>query len=94
MDVFILVFKNTVSLFLSALTILMFARAILGWFLREEESKVLVFLISVTEPVIYPVRALCGKFGWFESIPIDIPFMITFVLLSMMELFLSAYSGI
>lgn len=89
-----MVFKSTVELFLSALTLLMLARVILGLFLMEGESRIMLFLISMTEPVILPVRALCSRFGWFESIPIDIPFMITFILLSFLELTLSAFSGI
>ncbi len=42
------------------------------------------FLFGVTEPFIVPVRALCDRFGWFEGLPIDMPFFLTFILLSVL----------
>ena len=36
-----------------------------------------------------PVRALLDYFGWFEGLPIDMAFMITFILLSIVEMLLS-----
>jgi len=31
-----------------------------------------------------PVRTLCERFGWFEGLPIDMPFFLTFILLSVL----------
>lgn len=70
-------------LFLSALEIAFLARAIMSWF-TDESNKILYFLIALTEPVIFPVRALCEKFGWFEGLPLDIPFILTYVIISML----------
>jgi uncharacterized protein YggT (Ycf19 family) len=42
----------------------------------------------VTEPVIMPVRAVINRLGLFEGLPIDMSFLITFMLLSVLEMFL------
>ncbi len=84
----IYVIAKTISLALSALQLLMFIRAILSWFPVNEDSAFLRFVYMVTEPVILPVRILLDKFGWFEGMPIDMSFLITFLLLSMIRMFL------
>ena len=84
----IYVIAATISLALSALQLLMFIRAILSWFPVNEDSVFLRFVYMVTEPVILPVRILLDKFGWFEGMPIDMAFLITFLLLSMIRMFL------
>ncbi len=79
---------QTVHYALVALELLMLGRAIVSWLPLEEDSPVENFLISVTEPVIYPVRALCERFGWFEGLPIDMSFFLTFILLSVLTAFM------
>ena len=43
------------------------------------------FLYLVTEPLIVPVRTLCYKKNWFQSTPLDVPFLITILLLSLLQ---------
>ena len=86
MEIFFLVFRSTVSAFLTALELAMTIRAVMSWFVMEEDSKFLTFLIGLTEPVVFPVRALCDRFGWFRDIPLDIPYFIAFMLLSLLNL--------
>ena len=76
------VLTTTVRILLIALQLLMLGRAILSWLPLEEENPVENFLFSLTEPVIAPVRALIDRIGWFEGLPIDTAFFITFFLLS------------
>jgi len=78
------VLTTTVRILLIALQLLMLGRAILSWLPLEEENPVENFLFSLTEPVIAPVRALIDRFGWFEGLPIDMSFFITFILLSVL----------
>ena len=61
----------------------MFIRCIVSFFHwgQEDGGPLLGLLCFVTEPIILPVRMLCQRFGWFENIPVDVPFMITFFLL-------------
>lgn len=84
----IYVVATTVRFLVIALQFLMMARAILSWLPMDEDNPVVSFLYSVTEPVIAPVRAIIERFGWFEGLPIDMSFFITFILLSILEMFL------
>ncbi len=79
----------TVDAILMALQIAMFIRAILSWFMDEGGNKFSAFLYAITEPVIIPVRALCDRMGWFQDLPLDIPFFITYMLLAMISAGLS-----
>lgn len=81
--------KITASVLLNVIYFAMLARAILSWFDPMKEWGLSAFLHTLTEPVIMPVRALCEKMNWFEGVPIDIPFMITFILLGIFDLFLT-----
>ena len=76
----------TVRVVVYALQLLM--RAILSWMPMDEDNAVENFLYSVTEPVIMPVRSVIEHFGWFEGLPIDMSFFITFILLSIIGMFL------
>ena len=79
------VLSGIVSLFLGALQLMMFARAIISWIPVDEDSPVAAFLHAVTEPFIIPVRAVLERFEFFASSPIDISFFITFLLLSFLQ---------
>ncbi len=88
MDIAIYLLKNTAFVFVSVLSLAMMLRALLSFLDPMRDMKLSVILITITEPVIYPIRALCERFHWFEGIPIDVPFSITFFLLMFLELFL------
>lgn len=64
------------------LNIAMLVRAILSWFPGTEDSPVSRFLAVLTEPIIMPVRALFNKMGWFQDMPLDISFFVTYLLIS------------
>ena len=78
----------TVRVVVYVLQFLLLARAILSWLPLDEDNPFENFLYAVTEPVIAPVRALIEHFGWFEGLPIDMSFFITFILLSVIQIFL------
>lgn len=80
---------GTVDAILMALQIAMFIRAILSWFMEDGENKFSAFLYAVTEPVIMPIRILCDRKGWFQDLPLDVPFFITYILLAMISAGLS-----
>ena len=82
------IFKSTVSIILVALQIAMTARAILSWF-PVEQNKFIVFLNVITEPIVYPVRKLFEKMNWFQGIPLDMSFMTTYLIISIILLFLA-----
>ncbi len=80
--------------FITVIDFAMLLRAILSWFTMGEQNKLGAFLFVLTEPLILPIRNLCARFGWFRGMPLDMPFLITVVLLSIVSAFLRAYSGL
>ena len=82
------VVASTVRIILAVLQFLMLARAIISWLPIEEDNPIVSFLYAVTEPVIMPVRTVLNRLGLFEGMPIDMSFFITFILLSVLEMFL------
>lgn len=83
--------RSTVITLIGVIEFAMFARAILSWFDQTGESKLSMFLYAVTEPVILPVRKLCERMHWFEGVPIDIPFMLTWLILMIVQLMLEVF---
>ena len=78
--------RNTASALLGALEIAMLARMLFSLFDPTGEGGIASFLYVITEPIIIPVRALCAKMGWFEGVPIDVPFTITWFLLILVQI--------
>lgn len=87
MTVALMVIKSAVSIFLMAIQLAMLLRAVLSWF--PLENRFIDFLHNVTEPFIYPIRRLFERFGWFQGMPIDISFMVSYILLSIIMMLLS-----
>ena len=87
MDILIEVARSTAYILISVIQVAMFVRAIMSWF-PFGEGKFSAFLYALTEPIIYPIRLLFDKMNWGVGLPIDIPFFITFLLLSFVSMFL------
>ena len=82
-----------VIIFLDVMLVAMLARAIVNWFfMGDGTSPLMSFLYVITEPLIMPVRLLCGRFGWFQGVPIDMPMLVTTVVMSLLSLVLSGIS--
>lgn len=87
MSLGIVLIKNIVIVFLTAVQFAMLARAIMSWF-PMNSNKFTDFLYAVTEPFIYPVRRLFEKMNWFVGLPIDISFFVTYLLITLILLLL------
>ena len=61
----------------------MLIRAILSLF--TDGGVILSFVYSITEPVIIPVRKVLEKFNVSSALPIDLSFLITYLLLSVLS---------
>ncbi len=81
------IIANVVVLLLTAVQLAMLVRAVLSWF-PMDDNKFTDFLYGVTEPFIYPVRMLFEKLNWFQNLPIDISFMVSYLLLSVIIMLL------
>ncbi len=90
MDNLLFLVKAVIYTAIGALQMAMFARAVLSWFPgvggRFEE-----FLYTITEPIIEPVRMLLDRFESVAGLPIDISFLVTFILLSVIQSMLGAF---
>ena len=76
---------STVDVILMALQIAMFLRAVMSWIPGFEENRFSNFLYTITEPVIMPVRALFERMGWFQNLPLDAAFFVTYILLALIS---------
>ena len=80
MEILFYFLLRTATLLLWDLDIGLFLRAILSWIDQDMSFRISAFVYTVTEPVIQPIRKLCYKKNWFQRTPIDMPFMITMLL--------------
>lgn len=83
-------FRQCVFVLLSVLDLTMIVRAVTSWLDPTGESKVFEIAYLITEPFILPFRALCDRFHWFEGVPFDIPFLMTWLTLSVIDTLLTA----
>lgn len=63
----------------------LFVRMIFSWIDPEMENRVSVFLFTLTEPLILPLRALFDRFRWFENSFFDMPFIFTALIIALIE---------
>lgn len=84
----IYVIKTVVVLFLSVVQLAMLVRAVLSW-IPMQETKIHDLLYSLTEPFIAPVRLLFYKLNWFQNLPIDLSFLVSYILISAVLMMLS-----
>jgi uncharacterized protein YggT (Ycf19 family) len=78
-----------VTVFLDVMLLAFLGRMIVSLFTLDGENRLYLILYYFTEPIITPVRALCERLGLFVGIPIDIPFFITSLILSVANTVLS-----
>jgi len=76
---------------LEFLQLSMLLRAVLSWLPLSDDNKLEAFVYSITEPIIYPIRALFDKFEGLRNFPLDIPFFVAFIILSTLSTILSHY---
>ncbi len=84
MDQLLYILVATVNAFITVMTFLLLVRAILSLF-ASEESRLLIFAFVVTEPIIYPIRLLLSHIPALEDLPIDISFMVTYIILILVQ---------
>ena len=75
------IIKDTVVFFLMIVELAMLLRAIFSW-LPIDQNRFIDFLYAITEPFIAPVRTLFVKMNWFQGLPIDISFLVSYILIS------------
>lgn len=69
---------------ISVLMLLMFARAITSWFVRDLSNPIVRFLYEVTEPMLMPVRQLMQKLNIGGGM-FDFSFIIVYLILIVLQ---------
>lgn len=80
MELLLYLFATTVALALRVIYFCMFIQAILSWFVTED-NIIMVVLSRITAPVVLPVRAILSRIPAIARLPIDLSFLVAFVLL-------------
>lgn len=92
MQMFAALVINTASVLLMAVEVCMLIRALLSWFPVSDDNPILVFVYMVTEPIVSPIRRLFERMGWFQSMPIDISFLVAYFALMLVEMLLGLFA--
>lgn len=85
---FLYVIAMAVRIFLGVLSLALLLRAVLSFFIFDEESLLLSLLGMITEPFIAPVRALLSRFSFVAECPLDISFFVVALGVSLLEMLL------
>lgn len=85
------VLARTVVVLIDTLQFMMLIRAILSWFPPSDGRGGVIrnFVYAVTEVFIAPVRGFLDRYDWARRSPLDISFLVTFLLLSLLSTFFS-----
>jgi len=75
---------QVLNAFIYVLMMLMFARAISSWFVKDLSNPIIKFLFEVTEPMISPVRNLLQKMGIGGGM-FDFSFIIVYLILIVLQ---------
>jgi YggT family protein len=82
---FILIIVELVQIALTVLQLCMIVRAVMSWLPFDNESTLYRFVCSLTEPIILPVRSLLERSSVVQSMPLDISFLVTMILLTVIQ---------
>lgn len=93
LEIIFYVTAKVISLMLSAISLAMLARVIMQLVAaltqyNVEGNKFYVFCFAVTEIFVTPFRYLCDKLNLFKSTPLDVPFFIAYLTISILQSFL------
>lgn len=89
----ILIFCGTVVVLVMALMTLIVVRSLYQFAVSdvyEEGGMFYSFLYATTEPVISPVRSVLSRTKLFDSLPIDLSSIFTWILLMLVRMILTS----
>ena len=90
MGLLIFILQRTAIALIDILEIAFFLRAVLSW-LPFDENAISEVLYRITEPFILPVRLLLNKLNLFQGMPIDMSFLFTVLILTLLRTLLGAF---
>lgn len=89
MPIILYFITKTVYFALVVLQVLMFLRALLSWIMPDGDNMLTDFIYYATEPMIAPVREFLERFDFVQSLPFDLSFFVTFLILVIVQNVLS-----
>ena len=72
-------------LVLSLISLVVLISAILSWFPPRNSSKIEYYIRRISDIIVYPMRSLCYKLNIGRNSPIDIPFLLTVIIVLLLE---------
>ena len=88
METVLYIFAKAVQILLEVMSFAMLLRVILQFFVDTEENKLYTLCFYISEIGVYPFRLLFAKFHIAENTPLDVPFLVGCVFISMLPTFL------
>ncbi len=88
MEEILYILAKAVELFLGIVSMCMFLRVILQLFVDIETNKLFFFVATVSEFFVLPFRYIMHKFNILQDTPLDMPFMVAYLFICLVELFL------
>ena len=77
---------TSLSFCIETVCLMMIVRAVLSWFPGVgRNSRIMAFIYTVTEFFISPVRNFMSRFDFVRRFPLDLSFLVTFILLDMLQ---------
>ena len=76
---------RTLALILRAFELVMVIRAVMSWIMPGYANRFTQIVYGITEPVIAPVRRLLLRVDFCRRCPIDLSFLVVFILLELLE---------
>lgn len=88
MAYFLYIAVTTVRVFIEFLQLALIAYAVTSWLPLDEDNVFVNLLEGICAPVLYPARLLVEKSETLSSLPIDISFILTYFMLTLIGAFL------
>lgn len=78
-------FRQVAWSLISVLELMMLVRAVMSWFPQTQGGRLHQALVFFTEPIIMPFRALLSRIPALRGFPLDISFLLAYMVLIMLE---------
>lgn len=79
------ILASTVRIFLGVVYFALFVRAILSWFIMDNGNVIMTVLGVLTEPFVAPIRFLLSHFRFVQESPLDISYLVAFLVLIVLQ---------
>ncbi len=89
----IYLFSSIIDVFLSVTLFLMLVRVVLSWIPVSDDNAIEEFVYAATEPFVIPVRFVFDKFDALNGLPIDIPFFVSYLGITLLQRMVSVIRG-